>query len=82
MATSFYYPSELDTQRFWDRELTRNKANLDVPHGFPKELNSPLAWTGAEIETKESQWKLDLTEEEIVAVEAALAAFEGFYLLY
>jgi hypothetical protein len=72
-----YYPSELETQQFWDRELNRDKAGVDIPYGFPKKLDSPLAWTGAEIENKQSQWKLDLTDEEIVAIDAALAGFEG-----
>lgn len=81
MAThcTTYIPSELDTQRFWDRELTRQKASLDVPHGFPKEIKSSLAWKGVDIEKKRSEWKLDLTDEEIAAIDAALAAFEAKY---
>lgn len=78
MATTYpaYTPSDLDTQRFWDREDTRQKASLDVPYGFPKVLKSPLAWKGVDIEKKQPEWKLDLTVEEIAAIDAALVAFE------
>ena len=79
MATTCvsYYPSEVDTQRFWNLELSREKIGVDIPLGFPKKLDSPLAWTGAEIESKQVEWKLDLTSEEITAIHAALEAFEG-----
>lgn len=73
-----YTPSDLDTQRFWDVENARKKESLDVPAGLPKKLNSPLAWIGADIESKQSEWKLDLTDDEIAAIDAALAGFEGW----
>lgn len=72
-----YYPSEAETQRFWNGELTRQNAIIEVPSGFPNKLESPLAWTRAEAESKQSEWKLDLTSGEIVAIDAALVAFEG-----
>ncbi len=72
-----YYPSEIETHRFWNLELNRKNSGVDVPLGFPKALSSPLAWTGAEIESKQSQWKLDLTSEEVTVIHAALLAFEG-----
>jgi hypothetical protein len=75
---STYTPSALDTQNFWDREHTRQKASVDIPYGFPKELNAPCVWTGADIENKESEWKLDLTEGEVAAIDAALTGFEGW----
>lgn len=74
-----YTPSDLDTQRFWDVENARKKESLDVPAGLPKKLNSPLAWIGADIESKQSEWKLDLTDDEIAAIDAALAGFEAKY---
>jgi hypothetical protein len=81
MATSClaYTPSDVDEQRFWDQQRTRNSPPVDVPPGFPKKLESPLAWTGADIEAKQSQWKLDLTGEELLAIDSALATFEGMY---
>jgi len=72
-----YVPSDIDTKLFWEKEAIREKINLNVPNGFPKHIDSPLAWTGAEVEMKESEWKLDLTTEEIVAIDAALAKFEA-----
>lgn len=76
-TTASYVTSDIDTKLFWEKEANRESINLNVPDGFPKHIDSPLAWTGAEVETKESEWKLDLTAEEIVAIDAALAKFEG-----
>jgi len=76
-AIASYIPSDIDTKLFWEKEVIREKINLNVPDGFPKHIDSPLAWTGAEIETKESEWKLDLTAEDIIAIDAALAKFEA-----
>ncbi|RYP57029.1 hypothetical protein DL769_009745 [Monosporascus sp. CRB-8-3] len=78
-TTASYVPSDIDTKRFWEKEAIREKPNLDVPDGFPNHIDSPLAWTGAEVETKESEWKLDLRVEEIAAIDAALAKFEANY---
>ncbi|MCJ1314656.1 hypothetical protein MMC25_008338 [Agyrium rufum] len=72
-----YTPSDLDTQRFWDRENTREPTNVSIPDGFPKELKSPLVWKGSDIEKNESDWKLSLTSSEVAAVDAALKSFEG-----
>jgi len=74
-----YIPSDIDTKLFWEKEAIGEKINLDVPDGLPKHINSPLAWTGAEVEKKESEWKLELTAEEIVAIDTALAKFEANY---
>ena len=72
-----YYPSEVEIQRFWDEERSREKATIDLPNGFPKELQSPLAWTRPEIEKKQSEWKLEMAIEDVEAINAALEAFEG-----
>lgn len=74
-----YNPSEADTRRFWDQEGKRDKVELEVPPGFPQRLDSPLAWRGLDIKLKCYQWKLDLVEEEIHAIDSALAIFEGTY---
>ncbi|RYO97404.1 hypothetical protein DL765_011248 [Monosporascus sp. GIB2] len=79
VTTASYLPSDIDTKRFWEKEAIREKPNLDVPDGFPNYIDSPLAWTGAEVETKESEWKLDLTVEDIAAIDAALEKFEANY---
>ncbi|GJC77409.1 taurine hydroxylase-like protein SAT17 [Colletotrichum liriopes] len=74
-----YNPSDIDTQRFWDLDVARNKASLEVPFGFPAKLNSPLAWTGADIESNQSEWRLVLTSEEVAAIDVALKKFEAKY---
>ena len=79
MATicTSYNPSETETERFWASEYSRPTPRIDVPVGFPKELVSPLAWKGSQIQDKVSEWKLDLTEEEVSWINTALADFEG-----
>jgi hypothetical protein len=79
MANSIatYVPSDTYTRRFWEKEALRERIELDVPDGFPKHINSPLAWIGADLEMKESEWKLDLKAEEVAAIDAALSKFEG-----
>ena len=72
-----YIPSDVYVKRFWEKEAVREKTSLDVPDGFPRHIDSPLVWTAKEVEAKESQWTLDLTVEEIAAIDAALATFEG-----
>ncbi|KAL8952551.1 MAG: hypothetical protein Q9222_001541 [Ikaeria aurantiellina] len=65
--------------RFWNLELKREKICVGIPAGFPNQIESPLVWKGAEIESKQSEWKLDLTHEDIAAIDAALVAFEAKY---
>jgi hypothetical protein len=72
-----YYPSQWETDRFWSAEQSRAKSIVDVPAGFPKQIESTLAWTPEDIATKQAQWKLDLSENDIAAIDAALARFEG-----
>ncbi|KAI6082012.1 hypothetical protein F4821DRAFT_248171 [Hypoxylon rubiginosum] len=71
-----YVPSGNYTDRFWKKEAIREKSTLAIPNGYPKYIDSPLAWTGVEVEAKESEWKLYLSPEEIIAIDAALAKFE------
>jgi hypothetical protein len=78
-ACATYTPSELDTKRFWDIEASREKTKAEIPYGFPAKLESSLAWKGADIDVENGQqeWKLDLTDVEISAIDAALKKFEG-----
>ncbi|EPE33005.1 Clavaminate synthase-like protein [Glarea lozoyensis ATCC 20868] len=78
-ACATYTPSELDTKRFWDIEASRQKTKVEIPYGFPAKLESSLAWKGEDIdvENEQAEWKLDLTDEEISAIDAALKTFEG-----
>jgi hypothetical protein len=72
-----YYPSQWETERYWSAEKARTAVEVDVPAGFPKQIESTLAWTPTDIAAKEAQWKLVLSVEDIKAVETALASFEG-----
>ncbi|KAJ8130640.1 hypothetical protein O1611_g2987 [Lasiodiplodia mahajangana] len=75
-SVATYVPSDSYSTLFWEKEALRGRIELDVPDTFPKHIDSPLAWTGSEIETKESEWKLDLTAEEVAIIDDALAKFE------
>lgn len=77
MATLSYLPTEAETKRFWDLDSATAKAQVEVPTGFPKRLESSLAWSGNEIEGKDAQWTIVLTAEDVVLIEAALRKFEG-----
>lgn len=47
-----------------------------LPAGFPKTVDSPLAWAGSEY-TDESKYCLVLTQHDRKEAEAALEAFKG-----
>ena len=72
-----YNPSVLDSQRYWNWQSTKQRTGLGVPNGFPDGLYSPLAWTGEEILTKESECMFDLSEEDVAAIDNAVRAFDG-----
>ncbi|KAK3366716.1 hypothetical protein B0T24DRAFT_669195 [Lasiosphaeria ovina] len=74
--SSSYIPSKLDTERFWDRERTRERSVSEVPPGFPEIIQSPLVWKGSDIQTRVREWKVDLGGDEITAIDAAVFAFE------
>jgi len=79
MATTClsYHPTELDAARFWEKQHGKTATEADVPTGYPRELHSPLAWTRAEVEKKKSEWVLELSKEDVEAIDAALAMFEA-----
>lgn len=72
-----YHPSEEEAIRYWDQERVRGKSSTSVPSDFPERLSSPLVWTGAEVEKKQTDWKLELSNDDIAAIEWALKSFEG-----
>lgn len=71
-----YYPTELETQRFWEHQAVRETAPVELPDGLPKEIKSTLAWKRDEIEAKQDKWRVDLSSQDVNAVDAALAQFE------
>lgn len=71
------FPSEVETQRFWGKQSTIKSATVALPTGFPAKISSTLAWTKEDIEAKRNEWQVNLTGDDIVAIDAALADFEG-----
>jgi hypothetical protein len=72
-----YNPSDEDAQRYWEAEASRVEPDGNIPAGFPKRLNSTLAWTREDIEGKQSSWKLEFTKDELVAIGEAVSSFES-----
>lgn len=71
-----YYLSEAELDRIRHKEYHGADANCgDIPPGFPKHISLPQAWTGDETSEKQSEWRLDLTTEEIASI---ISALEGF----
>ncbi|KAF8443469.1 hypothetical protein BDZ91DRAFT_174561 [Kalaharituber pfeilii] len=66
-------------QKYSER-VQRNKARRrngsgQLPEGYPREISSPLVWTGAEL--REDQYIFHLTEAEIMEVEKAMKDFKA-----
>ena len=81
MAALDYHPSEQYLyQSLHSRTRHEPQTQPKVPEGFPQHLDSPLAWTRAEVESKRSEWMLELGQEEIAAIDRALVVFEGKHL--
>ena len=76
-ATLSYYPSKQSASRFWDAQHNKEQVATRVPNGFPEKLHSPLAWTRAQIIEQRSEWVVELGQDDIEAIEAALTSFEG-----
>jgi hypothetical protein len=76
-ATTAYCPPERQALAFWEAQRSRKPAKQRVPEGFPDKLDSPLAWTRSEILEKLPSLLVNLDEQDVEAIEAALAKFEG-----
>lgn len=77
MAAISYVPSDQHAFLFWEKHHNQEYAESKVPEGFPEKLVSPLAWTRADIEKKQSEWILKLGKDDIEKIDAALASFEA-----
>jgi hypothetical protein len=53
-----------------------NPETNSLPDGFPTGITTNLVWNGARL-TDEGQYTYLLTKDEILEIEAALAAFKG-----
>jgi hypothetical protein len=78
MAAVSYVPSDQHASLFWEKHHKQGAyIESKVPDGFPEKLVSPLAWTRADIEKKQSDCVLELGKDDIEQIEAALASFEA-----
>lgn len=89
LETQHYLPQQPDID--WQPNFTkyservkRNKLkrrampNTELPTGYPREISSPLVWSGLELrEQGEDKYVFHLTSAEIREVEGALEAFKG-----
>lgn len=81
MSTFSYYPGQdYLAKQFVNAEslpLTGDTTSPRGPSGFPNVLKSPLAWTRAEIDKSIGECILQLSEDDVTAIEAAARDFVG-----
>lgn len=75
-TTATYHPSAESASQFWEAQRSKVSITLKVPDGFPVKLESPLAWTASEINSKQSEWVLQFETHEVDAIDSALTLFE------
>jgi len=73
-----YYPAEADGLKF---RVLGATGHGTLPHGFPKKLDSPLAWTKSQMQAQEKDWILHLEPEEVKSIEVTLRAFQGNFFM-
>lgn len=60
------------------RNKLRRPSNTELPFGYPREISSPLVWSGADLkEQGEDKYVFHLTSAEIREAEGALEVFKG-----
>jgi hypothetical protein len=70
-----YTPNwDIYQERLKRREETEN-IDGDLPDGFPKQLDSSMAWHGATV-TDEYPWSYELGESDLEEIHQALNAFK------
>lgn len=74
-----YYPSDEHHRRFWDGQSNKDECGVNVPDGFPKTLSSTLAWRGEDIQDKEAQWKVKLSDQDVSSIHNAVKIFDGWF---
>jgi hypothetical protein len=67
--------SRLQYKQSYNDGSSSPEAN-SLPYGFPIAVSTNLAWSGSGL-TDESQYTYLLSKDEILEIEAALAAFKG-----
>lgn len=54
----------------------------ELPAGFPKQLNTPSAWTGEDLKDDPSKYIVELSTEDIAEAEQAVKSFQGTFNLF
>ena len=57
------------------RRLKSEKLSKELPKGFPRDLQSPLAWKGSDFHSEE--WMTTFTVEDIKEIKQAVEHFKG-----
>jgi len=66
------------SERIKRNKLRRAGPNTGLPFGYPREISSPLVWSGSDLKQQgEDKYVFHLTSSEILEAEGALEAFKG-----
>lgn len=74
----------LSTSRIVNLEASHDgqaSSKFIVPDGFPTGLSGPLIWEGKDFVSNPDQYVYHLDDEEIFALEKAIAYFKGSFFL-
>jgi hypothetical protein len=72
-----YFPTDQQAKSFWEATPENFVGPSRVPLGFPEQLVSPLAWRAEDVQARLSSYVVELTKEDVDAVESALSTFKG-----
>ena len=76
-ATIGYCASEHDALKFWAAHDQRTAPpQVEIPKGFPSHIASTFAWDCSKILSKQSEWVLEINEDEAKQLEIALGKLE------
>lgn len=74
------YTPDFDTYSVRSKcRVETEQLNSELPEGFPKQLESELAWDPATLEASNYDWNYILTTDDIAELRQALAHFKCMY---
>jgi hypothetical protein len=71
-----YQPDRQKYNTRTKRRLENERLSKELPCGFPKKIESPLAWKGSDLIAR-YEWVTLLTEEDIEEIKQAVLYFQG-----
>ncbi len=73
-----YHPDEAKWKARTAHRLAENPTlpSQPLPEGFPAQVQGPIVWEGKDF-TREEQWVVKLTEEQIQEIDEALQHFKS-----